>query len=394
MNQTKPGNHQREALVNIRGDGLCKVEVKTRRKGREPKRKDPCRSDISRCRSQPPPGSLFTPPLRRPQTESLLKYPEVHETISRLRLENLLSTGIHHPPLSPDPCPSSPNSGLEPDLRRRHLRKRKPNSVFKSQEPQGATTKNQTEPTQLLSRTGNTTKPLAKSSSLSSGDGFSGRSRSSLPSSSPLLQRRSSPERESASSSPPSLSSVATAFRIGVDHLFHHHLHFSSVGVVHPRRVGVIISAVTQLHFCDFSDIISFFIISTSQASASFILSESVSSSLPSLSSVSAVIKGIRRHPPIGDFAYFGCKGIVSVFGTSLTIIHPGGELSTSTYPANIDELSCPPPATKKRSGRPPTKRKRSVGEFGVPGSKSQSHKCSRCGIGGHNKITCKRPIG
>ncbi|CAN6860633.1 unnamed protein product [Brassica oleracea] len=60
--------------------------------------------------------------------------------------------------------------------------------------------------------------------------------------------------------------------------------------------------------------------------------------------------------------------------------IHPGGELSTSTYPANIDELSCPPPTTKKRSGRPPTKRKRSVGEFGVPGSKSQSHKCSRCG--------------
>ena len=135
--------------------------MKTGRKGREPKRQDPCRSDISRCRSQPPPGSLFTPPLRRPQTESLLKYPEVHETISRLRLENLLSTEIHHPP-SPDPCRSSPNSGLEPDLRRRHLRKRKPNSVFKSQEPQGATTKNQTEPTQLLSRTGNTTKPLAK----------------------------------------------------------------------------------------------------------------------------------------------------------------------------------------------------------------------------------------
>ncbi|CAN6829850.1 unnamed protein product, partial [Brassica oleracea] len=74
--------------------------------------------------------------------------------------------------------------------------------------------------------------------------------------------------------------------------------------------------------------------------------------------------------------------------------IHPGGELSTSTYLANIDELSGPPPATKKRSGRPPTKRKRSVGEFGVPGSKSQSQKCSRCGIGGHNKITCKRPIG
>ncbi|CAF1911299.1 unnamed protein product [Brassica napus] len=60
----------------------------------------------------------------------------------------------------------------------------------------------------------------------------------------------------------------------------------------------------------------------------------------------------------------------------------------------NIDELSCPPPSTKKKSGRPPTKRKRSVGEFGVPGSKSQSHKCSRCGTGGHNKSTCERPIG
>ncbi|KAG5393497.1 hypothetical protein IGI04_023460 [Brassica rapa subsp. trilocularis] len=69
-------------------------------------------------------------------------------------------------------------------------------------------------------------------------------------------------------------------------------------------------------------------------------------------------------------------------------------KLSTSTYPENIDELSCPPPATKKKSGRPPTKRKRSVGEFGVPGSKSQSHKCSRCGTGGHNKITFQRPIG
>ncbi|CAN7074122.1 unnamed protein product [Brassica oleracea var. botrytis] len=55
---------------------------------------------------------------------------------------------------------------------------------------------------------------------------------------------------ESASSSPPSLSSVAAASRIGVDHFFRHHLHFSSVGVVHPRRVGVIISAVTQIRCC------------------------------------------------------------------------------------------------------------------------------------------------
>ncbi|CAN6883461.1 unnamed protein product [Brassica oleracea] len=54
--------------------------------------------------------------------------------------------------------------------------------------------------------------------------------------------------------------------------------------------------------------------------------------------------------------------------------IHPGGELSMFTYPANIDELFCPPPATKKRSELSPTTRKRSVGEFGVHGSKSQSH--------------------
>ncbi|KAF3515021.1 hypothetical protein F2Q69_00008596 [Brassica cretica] len=55
---------------------------------------------------------------------------------------------------------------------------------------------------------------------------------------------------ESASSSPPSLNSVSVASRIGVDHFFCHHLHFSSVGVVHPRRVGVIISAVTQIRCC------------------------------------------------------------------------------------------------------------------------------------------------
>ncbi|WZZ49659.1 hypothetical protein YC2023_049766 [Brassica napus] len=128
-----------------------------------------------------------------------------------------------------------------------------------------------------------------RSSSLSRGDGFSDRSRSSLPSSSPLLQRPSSSASrrhhlrrhsapllwllgsesiissviistspasasfiliESASSSPPSLSSVAAASRIGVDHFFRHHLHFSSVGIVHPRRVGVIISAVTQIRCC------------------------------------------------------------------------------------------------------------------------------------------------
>ncbi|KAF2591285.1 hypothetical protein F2Q70_00038662 [Brassica cretica] len=55
------------------------------------------------------------------------------------------------------------------------------------------------------------------------------------------------------SSSPCSFSlilSVAAASRIGVDHFFRHHLHFSSVGVVHPRRVGVIISAVTQIRCC------------------------------------------------------------------------------------------------------------------------------------------------
>ncbi|KAF2606989.1 hypothetical protein F2Q68_00044500 [Brassica cretica] len=67
--------------------------------------------------------------------------------------------------------------------------------------------------------------------------------------------------------------------------------------------------------------------------------------------------------------------------------------LSTSTYSENIDEFSCPPPDTKKSSGRPPTKRIRSVGEFGVPGSKSQALKCSRCDIGGHNKSTCKMVI-
>ncbi|CAN6999833.1 unnamed protein product, partial [Brassica oleracea var. botrytis] len=68
----------------------------------------------------------------------------------------------------------------------------------------------------------------------------------------------SSTHGESASSSPPSLSSVVAASRIRVDHFFRYHLHFSSVGVAHPQRVGVahpqrvgvIISAVTQIRCC------------------------------------------------------------------------------------------------------------------------------------------------
>lgn len=76
---------------------LCEVYVNTGGKGKEPKRREPCRSDRSRHLNQLPPGSLFTP-LRRPQTESLLKYSEVHATISRPCLANLLPTEIHHLP--------------------------------------------------------------------------------------------------------------------------------------------------------------------------------------------------------------------------------------------------------------------------------------------------------
>ncbi|KAL0749082.1 hypothetical protein Bca101_031084 [Brassica carinata] len=117
---------------------------------------------------------------------------------------------------------------------------------------------------------------------------------------------------ESASSSPPSLSSVSATSRIGVNHFFLHHLHFSSVGVVHPRRVGVIISAVTQ-----------------SKESVVTQSKESAAIRRKGIKGNAAKIhfgcKGIRlfrciKTTRIGDFDYFGCKGIVSVFGTSLTI--------------------------------------------------------------------------
>ncbi|KAF3562808.1 hypothetical protein DY000_02014118 [Brassica cretica] len=109
---------------------------------------------------------------------------------------------------------------------------------------------------------------------------------------------------ESASSSPPSLSSVSATSRIGVNHFFLHHLHFSSVGVVHPRRVGVIISAVTQ-----------------SKESAA-IRRKGIKGNA---AKIHFGCKGIRlfrciKTTRIGDFDYFGCKGIVSVFGTSLTM--------------------------------------------------------------------------
>ncbi|XP_010471419.1 PREDICTED: uncharacterized protein LOC104751207 [Camelina sativa] len=73
--------------------------------------------------------------------------------------------------------------------------------------------------------------------------------------------------------------------------------------------------------------------------------------------------------------------------------IHPNGDIKDWIFPDSIEEFFCAPPFSKPNSGRPPKKRKRSVGEFGVPGSKSQSHKCSRCGTAGHNKSTCRLPI-
>lgn len=96
------------------------------------------------------------------------------------------------------------------------------------------------------------------------------------------------------------------------------------------------------------------------------------------------------KHNKRDENRYIDASHLIEMWAkTYAESIHFGGELSTSTYPANIDELSYSPLATKKRSGCPPRKRKRSVGEFGVPKSKSQFHKCSRCSIGGHNKSTC-----
>ncbi|KAL1225070.1 Protein FAR1-RELATED SEQUENCE 8 [Cardamine amara subsp. amara] len=73
--------------------------------------------------------------------------------------------------------------------------------------------------------------------------------------------------------------------------------------------------------------------------------------------------------------------------------IHPCGDLSMCSYPDSVSDCFCGLPSTRQSSGIPPKKRKRSAGEFGVPGSKSQGHKCSRCGIGGHNKSTCRNRI-
>ncbi|CAH2053021.1 unnamed protein product, partial [Thlaspi arvense] len=73
--------------------------------------------------------------------------------------------------------------------------------------------------------------------------------------------------------------------------------------------------------------------------------------------------------------------------------IHPCGDLSTCSFPDGVYDYLCCPPNTKLSSRRPPKKRKRAAGEFGVLNSKSQGHKCSICGTGGHNKTTCRNQI-
>ena len=74
--------------------------------------------------------------------------------------------------------------------------------------------------------------------------------------------------------------------------------------------------------------------------------------------------------------------------------IHPSGDAKDWVFPDSITGYFCAPPETKVSSGRPPKKRFRSAGEFGVPGSQSQGHKCGRCGQEGHNKSTCRSKIG
>ncbi|XP_019095110.1 PREDICTED: uncharacterized protein LOC104757102 [Camelina sativa] len=73
--------------------------------------------------------------------------------------------------------------------------------------------------------------------------------------------------------------------------------------------------------------------------------------------------------------------------------IHPSGDVKSWVFPDSLDVFFCAPPQTRIKSGRPPEKRKRSIGEFGVPGSKSQRYKCGRCGREGHNKSTCRFSI-
>ncbi|XP_010513454.1 PREDICTED: uncharacterized protein LOC104789458 [Camelina sativa] len=49
--------------------------------------------------------------------------------------------------------------------------------------------------------------------------------------------------------------------------------------------------------------------------------------------------------------------------------IHPSGDVKNWVFPDSVAEYFCAPPQTRIKSGRPPKKRKRSVGEFGIPGT-------------------------
>ena len=78
---------------------------------------------------------------------------------------------------------------------------------------------------------------------------------------------------------------------------------------------------------------------------------------------------------------FYTVEAWLSSYGGSVYTL---GNEESWVIPNDIGSMMIAPPLVKQKAGRPKKKRRLSKGE-----KNSKQHRCSRCGVLGHNRVTC-----
>ncbi|KAL1198561.1 hypothetical protein V5N11_021639 [Cardamine amara subsp. amara] len=96
------------------------------------------------------------------------------------------------------------------------------------------------------------------------------------------------------------------------------------------------------------------------------------------------------EYKKLVDNAFKKTVWVASMSGVILPVLDPDDIF----VPEEIWQREVFPPKSRRHSRRPLKKRILSTGEYEVARKKSRSNKCGRCGKGGHNRVTCREPLG